>query len=96
MKKQNLGLLLGAIWFFGFIAGWCGRGIYEDQKPPPLKPAVSLGDAHKLGWLQGYSAAVENEKRGTPGSIRALTLQPEFLRDSFATVNEFRATDEKN
>lgn len=95
MKKQNLGLLLGAVWFFGFVAGWSGRGIYEDQKPPQPKPAVSLGEAHKLGWLQGYSATAENEKRGTPGSICALTLQPEFLRDSFATVNEFNKQIEK-
>ena len=95
MKKQTLALLLGVVWFSAFIAGWCGRGIYEDQKPPPTKPAVTLGEAHKLGWLQGYSTAVENEKRGTPGSIRALTLQPEFLRDSFATVNEFNKQIEK-
>jgi hypothetical protein len=87
---------LGVIGFMVFIAGFGFRGIYESQKPPPPKPAVSLGDAHKLGWLQGYSAALTNEKRGTSGEIRALILQVNYLRDSFATVNEFRATDEKN
>ena len=94
MKKKDW-IAIAALWLCGIGIGWNLRGIYEDQKPFPPKPTVSLGEAHKLGWFQGYSATAENEKRGTPGSICALTLQPEFLRDSFATVNEFNKQIEK-
>ncbi len=79
MKKQNLGLLLGAIWFFGFIAGWSARGIYEDQKPPPTP---TLSQAHELGWVQGYLRSVKHEGEGISGTDRINAKNADCKKDS--------------
>jgi hypothetical protein len=94
MKKQNFGVLLGVICFLAFVAGWSWRGIYEDQKPPQTP---TLSQAHELGWLQGYSAAVKRENASVPADYRPITLRADFRRDSLIVAkNQFRAIDEKN